>query len=70
MGFLVSYVAPLVFVLALTFTKEAVEDSRRAVRDRELNDAMYLKIDLHAGRVREFRAADLRVGDLVKINSN
>jgi len=37
-GLLFSYVAPLVFVLTLTILKEAYDDYKRMVRDRETNE--------------------------------
>lgn len=40
-GFLFTYVAPLVFVLAITIIKEAVDDITRLKRDREINNAVY-----------------------------
>lgn len=36
-GFLISYLAPLIFVLTVTFIKEFVEDYKRGQRDKLLN---------------------------------
>ena len=36
-GLLVTYIAPLVFVLAITMLKEIYDDIKRLLRDRELN---------------------------------
>lgn len=40
-GFLFTYVAPLVFVLLVTIFKEAIDDLTRFKRDREINGAQY-----------------------------
>lgn len=36
-GFLISFVAPLVFVVAVTIVKEAYDDHKRAERDKQIN---------------------------------
>ena len=41
-GFLFSYVAPLVFVLLITLIKEAYDDYKRYLRDKEANNQKYL----------------------------
>ncbi|KAH9993065.1 protein transporter [Russula vinacea] len=41
-GFLVTYIAPLAFVLLVTMGKEAYDDYKRNLRDREANSARYL----------------------------
>ncbi|OCF33097.1 phospholipid-translocating ATPase [Kwoniella heveanensis BCC8398] len=41
-GYIVTYVAPLVFVLAVTMGKEAYDDYCRYLRDREANSTRYL----------------------------
>ena len=40
-GFLFSYIAPLIFVLILTMAKEAWDDFKRYRRDMELNSFPY-----------------------------
>jgi len=50
-GFLVSYVAPLVFVIIITMMKELWDDLKRRNRDKELNELVYEKLDLHSGRI-------------------
>ena len=40
-GFLFTYVAPLVFVLAITIFKEAFDDLQRMNKDRDLNNKKY-----------------------------
>lgn len=41
-GYIVTYVAPLAFVLAVTMGKEAFDDYSRYLRDRESNSTRYL----------------------------
>ncbi|TRM63107.1 hypothetical protein BD626DRAFT_402886 [Schizophyllum amplum] len=41
-GYIVTYVAPLAFVLCVTMGKEAYDDYKRNLRDREANSAKYL----------------------------
>nr|XP_018266345.1 phospholipid-translocating ATPase [Kwoniella dejecticola CBS 10117]OBR88503.1 phospholipid-translocating ATPase [Kwoniella dejecticola CBS 10117] len=41
-GYIVTYVAPLAFVLAVTMGKEAYDDYQRYLRDREANSTRYL----------------------------
>ena len=43
-GLLITYVAPLVFVLFVTMTKEAYDDIQRYRRDQELNLRKYEKV--------------------------
>ena len=40
-GFLFTYIAPLVFVLLVSMGKEAYDEIKRALRDRELNNIKY-----------------------------
>lgn len=40
-GLTFTYVAPLVFVLAITIMKEAFDDFQRRVKDREINNKKY-----------------------------
>ncbi|KAF7376047.1 Phospholipid-transporting ATPase [Mycena sanguinolenta] len=44
-GFIVTYIAPLAFVLCVTMGKEAYDDYKRNLRDREANSAKYLVLD-------------------------
>ncbi|KAF9513516.1 hypothetical protein BS47DRAFT_1372504 [Hydnum rufescens UP504] len=44
-GFIVTYVAPLAFVLAVTMGKEAYDDYKRFQRDREANSQTYRVLD-------------------------
>ena len=69
-GFLISFVGPLVFVLTVTMIKEAYDDIKRYEKDCEQNARKFEKIDLAAGVIREVAASTLAVGDLVKIHVN
>jgi phospholipid-translocating ATPase len=41
-GFLFSYVAPLLFVLLVTLVKEAIDEINRYKRDKEENNQTYM----------------------------
>lgn len=69
-GFLISYLAPLLFVLAVTMIKEFYEDYKRGERDKQLNRRKYKRLDCHSGIIREVMAQDIRVGDIVQVNAN
>lgn len=72
---------PLVFVLAVTAIKDAIEDYHRAQSDRAKNDAVYLvwrptteeakeeKLAPSGQWVPEY-ARDLLVGDFIRIDEN
>ncbi|CAK75838.1 unnamed protein product (macronuclear) [Paramecium tetraurelia] len=67
-GFLFSYVAPLVFVLTLTLIKEAYDDFKRFLRDREANSQLYSKI--LQNDVVSIKSSQLRVGDVIEVHAN
>lgn len=64
-GFLISYLAPLLFVLAITMIKEAFEDYNRGQRDKVLNEKKYKRLDCHSGIIRDVKSQDIRVGDII-----
>ena len=68
-GLLFTYIAPLVFVLAVTMTKEAYDDLQRYRMDREINLQEYVQL-LPDGRTEMRRAQDLRVGHIVRVQTN
>ena len=68
-GFLFTYVAPLVFVLVVTILKEGWDDYQRYIRDMELNGDIYDKL-LQNGNVKNVRSSKLRVGDIVRVNQD
>ncbi|CED82734.1 aminophospholipid-transporting p-type atpase [Phaffia rhodozyma] len=74
-GFIVTYVAPLAFVLAVTMGKEAFDDYLRHLRDTEANSARYLILDRNTGPstippTRAVPSSRLQVGDLVVLEKN
>lgn len=78
-GFLFTYVAPLVFVLAVTCAKEAWDDILRWRRDQEMNGQKYERVrtntwemDVSSGNdlVTELvPSSALRVGDILRLHS-
>ena len=69
-GFMISFVAPLVFVVAVTMIKEAYDDYKRILRDREINETKYERIDMTKGLITDTTSQSLRVGDLIKVRAN
>eukprot|EP00761_Pharyngomonas_kirbyi_P013462 gb/GECH01013491.1/.p1 GENE.gb/GECH01013491.1/~~gb/GECH01013491.1/.p1 ORF type:complete len:1089 (+),score=243.03 gb/GECH01013491.1/:1-3267(+) len=67
-GFLFTYVAPLVFVLIVTMIKEAFDDIKRAYRDREANRERYRRLTRDG--YEDVFSANLKVGDLVQVEVN
>ncbi|MED6215940.1 putative phospholipid-transporting ATPase 7 [Stylosanthes scabra] len=65
----ISMIAPLAFVVGLSMVKEALEDSRRFLQDRKVNNR---NVSHHAGNgVFEPKAwKDIRVGDVVKVEKD
>jgi len=62
-GLMVTYVGPLVFVLAVNMIKEMYDDCQRASRDREMNNAKYAKIT--SAGVTEIASSDIKVGHII-----
>ncbi|KAG9123612.1 putative aminophospholipid-translocase [Ceratobasidium sp. 392] len=80
-GFIATYVAPLVFVLAVTMGKEAWDDVLRNRRDREANAQRYLILEPDSSSppspstpgfppTRATPSSQLKVGDLVQLTQN
>lgn len=79
-GYIVTYVAPLAFVLAVTMGKEAYDDYCRYLRDREANSTRYLVLLPHAevmsmspalqAQTRSTPSSSIKVGDLVLLEKN
>jgi phospholipid-translocating ATPase len=67
-GFLFSYLTPLIFVLAVTFIKEAYDDLKRRARDKLLNSQEYTRI-LAKGTAMTL-ARDLAVGQIIQLQAN
>ena len=69
-GFLISFVAPLAFVLIVTMIKELSDDTARAKKDTEINDTKYMKIDVNAGLIAPAPASSFKVGDMILLQPN
>lgn len=67
-GFLFTYVAPLVMVLLITMIKEAFDDFARFRRDKAINLARYKVFE--KGVWKDKYSQNLKVGNLVKVNQN
>ena len=60
LGFFISYIAPLMFVLCVTMLKEAYDDLSRMRRDKELNSTKFEV--LFPGGFKTCYSMDLKVG--------
>lgn len=67
-GYLYTYWAPLGFVLAVTITREAIDEFRRFQRDKEVNSQLYSKLTVR-GKV-QVKSSDIQVGDLIIVEKN
>lgn len=67
-GFLITYISPLIFVLCVTFGKEFFDDFKRFRRDREMNRKTYKKI-LREGNFADVMSSDLVVGDIIQLSA-
>lgn len=85
-GFIVTYIAPLAFVVSVTMGKEAYDDYKRYQRDKEANSQRYLILQREAyaadsssaeeaylrthANTRSVPSSSLRVGDLIHLEKN
>ena len=69
LGFLVTYLGPLVFVLCITMLKEAFDDFKRFSTDNEMNNKKHEILGAN-GQVRVISSKDLKVGQIVKVSQN
>ncbi|KAE9407075.1 protein transporter [Gymnopus androsaceus JB14] len=70
-GFIATYIAPLAFVLSITIGKEAYDDYKRNLRDREANGQKYLVVDGDGPlSTKALPSSSLLVGHLVKLVKN
>ena len=85
-GYIVTYVAPLAFVLLVTMAKEAFDDYQRWLRDGEANSTRYLILDSGAspsststdgdssnsslGSTRAVPSSAIKVGNLVLLEKD
>uniref|UniRef100_A0A7N5K121 Phospholipid-transporting ATPase n=2 Tax=Ailuropoda melanoleuca TaxID=9646 RepID=A0A7N5K121_AILME len=68
LGALYTYWVPLGFVLAVTVIREAVEEIRCYVRDREVNCQVYSRLTVR-GTVK-VKSSNIQVGDLLIVEKN
>jgi phospholipid-translocating ATPase len=66
-GFLFSYLAPLVVVLFLTLLKEAYDDFKRYQRDSEANSTRYQAV--RKGLLKEIEAKSICPGDIILLRA-
>ncbi|KIP06661.1 hypothetical protein PHLGIDRAFT_106736 [Phlebiopsis gigantea 11061_1 CR5-6] len=76
-GPIATYIAPLAFVLCVTIGKEAYDDYKRHLRDREANSQRYLVLEpssytsIDGGpHTRSVPSSQIAVGDLVVLEKN
>lgn len=77
-GLIATYIAPLAFVLCVTIGKEAYDDYKRNLRDREANSQRYLVLDPASydspgesgPHTRSVPSSQLAVGDFVLLEKN
>ena len=67
-GFLFTYVAPLAIVLFITICKEAVDDYKRYIRDKEQNETLFNKVTFNG--LEKVKACDIKVGDIIQLEKN
>lgn len=67
-GFMFTYVAPLAVVLGITVIKEAVDDYKRFLRDKETNNQLFEKVTENG--LDSIKSADIKTGDILKIHQN
>ncbi|ELK04298.1 Putative phospholipid-transporting ATPase IIA [Pteropus alecto] len=68
LGALYTYWVPLGFVLAVTIIREAVEEIRCYLRDKEVNSQVYSR--LTARGTMKVKSANIQVGDLIIVEKN
>lgn len=62
-------VVPLALVLAITIAKEAFDDYKRYLRDKDANSQLYKKV-LPSGDVIDIPSSDIVVGDLIHLEKD
>lgn len=62
-------VVPLALVLAITIAKEAFDDYKRYLRDKDANSQLYKKV-LPSGDVIDIPSSDIAVGDLIHLDKD
>ena len=64
-GFLITYIGPLLFVLVLTMLKEGWDDFKRYKRDKKYNEEEFQAIDFTAKRFAPKQSQTIKVGDIL-----
>uniref|UniRef100_A0A5S6QEL8 Phospholipid-transporting ATPase n=1 Tax=Trichuris muris TaxID=70415 RepID=A0A5S6QEL8_TRIMR len=67
-GYLSTYWGPLCFVLTITICREAYDDFKRYIRDKEINSALYEVVTPVGSKI--FKSSSIQVGDILKIHKN
>jgi phospholipid-translocating ATPase len=65
-GFLFTYLSPLIFVLFITMCKEAFDDYSRHRRDKEMNTTKYEV--LTGNGYKDTNSMELKVGQIIKVH--
>lgn len=65
-GFMFTYIAPLVFVLAVTMLKEAYDDCKRMNTDRNNNNEKFQILQAN-GSLKDTASKNFKVGNIVRI---
>ena len=70
-GFLITYLAPLMFVLFITMLKEAYDDFQRFRRDKEMNNKKHQILSTRSpDGYKTISSQQLKVGHIVKVTKN
>ncbi|MCO5555633.1 hypothetical protein L7F22_009178 [Adiantum nelumboides] len=64
-----SLIAPLVFVVGMSMLKEAIEDWRRFLQDRDVNSRK-VKVHIGTGKFEDRDWQNVRVGDVVRVQKD
>ena len=74
-GFLISYLSPLVIVISVTMIKELYDDINRRFQDKKTNNELYTKyekniINPNEGKKIEIPSHQIKIGDFLILNEN
>ena len=74
-GFLISYLSPLVIVITVTMIKELYDDINRRFQDKRTNNELYTKyekniLDMNEGIKKEIPSHEIKIGDFIILNEN
>ncbi|XP_065084245.1 probable phospholipid-transporting ATPase IIA isoform X2 [Ochlerotatus camptorhynchus] len=69
-GYLYTYWGPLGFVLAVTISREAIDDLRRHKRDREVNSQKYKRFISADKPPEQVSSSKLKVGDIIIVEKD